>query len=77
MVEVLRRVGEEAVVLLYRVDARHLILSRIDLIQLVLLHQILVLILLLLHVVKLNLVIPRVMHCRRSSRIILGLLFGN
>ena len=40
-VVVLWGVGEEAVVLFYRVDTRHLILSRVDLVQLVLLQPLL------------------------------------
>ena len=61
---VLRGVGEEALGLLYRVDARHLILSRVDLVQLVLIQALLLI--LLLHVVKLDLVVPRVVKCRCS-----------
>jgi hypothetical protein len=57
-VVVLRGVGEEAVVLFYRVDARHLILSRVDLVQLVLLQPLQLI--LMLHIVKLDLVVPRV-----------------
>ena len=40
-VVVLWGVGEEAIILFYRVDARHLILSRVDLVQLVLLKALL------------------------------------
>jgi hypothetical protein len=57
-VVVLWGVGEEAVVLFYRVDTRHLILSRVDLVQLILLHTLQLI--LMLHIVKLDLVVPRV-----------------
>jgi hypothetical protein len=57
-VVVLWGVGEEAIILFYRVDARHLILSRVDLVQLILLHTLQLI--LMLHIVKLDLVVPRV-----------------
>ena len=57
-VVVLWGVGEEAIILFYRVDARHLILCRVDLVQLILLHTLQLI--LMLHIVKLDLVVPRV-----------------